>query len=76
MTALRYTILPVLAVLFSAIVAVLRRPGPAFTRAVRHLAAGVVIVPAAVEILPWVMQWLSAGARACSPCCRSSRRRI
>ena len=55
MTALPYTILPVLAVLLGAIIAVLRRPGPAFTSAVQHLAAGVVFAAAAVEILPQVM---------------------
>lgn len=62
MTALPYTILPVLAVLLGAIVAVLRRPGPAFTSAVQHLAAGVVFAAAAVEILPQVMHGGSPAA--------------
>jgi len=55
MTALAYTVIPVLAVLFGAIVAVWRRPGPRLTSAIQHLAAGVVFAAAATEILPDVM---------------------
>jgi ZIP family zinc transporter len=55
MSALPFTIFPVLAVLIGAIVSVLHKPGPALTSAVQHLAAGVVFAAAAVEILPQVM---------------------
>ncbi len=55
MTALPYTIMPVMAVFIGAIVAVVRRPGAALTSAIQHLAAGVVFAAAAVEILPQVM---------------------
>jgi ZIP family zinc transporter len=55
MTALAYTIIPVLAVLIGAIFAVWRRPGPKLTSAIQHLAAGVVFAAAATEILPDVM---------------------
>ncbi len=59
MTALPYTIMPVLAVLVGAIVAVVRKPGPALTSAIQHLAAGVVFAAAAVEILPQVLHGAS-----------------
>lgn len=55
MTALAYTIIPVLAVLIGAIVAAWRRPRPKLTSAIQHLAAGVVFAAAATEILPDVM---------------------
>ena len=55
MTVLAYTIIPVLAVLIGAIIAVWRRPGPKLTSAIQHLAAGVVFAAAATEILPDVM---------------------
>jgi ZIP family zinc transporter len=55
MTALAYTIIPVLAVLIGATITVWRRPGPKLTSAIQHLAAGVVFAAAATEILPDVM---------------------
>ena len=55
MVALTYTVFPLIAVLFGAIVAVLRPPGPALSSAIQHLAAGVVFAAAAAEILPQVV---------------------
>jgi len=55
MLALTYTVFPLLAVLVGAVAAVLRRPGPAVTSAIQHLAAGVVFAAAATEILPQVI---------------------
>jgi zinc transporter, ZIP family len=55
MTALAYTAIPVLAIVIGAILTALRRPGPALTSAIQHLAAGVVFAAAAAEILPQVM---------------------
>lgn len=55
MRAIAFTIIPVLAVLIGAIIAVWRRPGPKLTSAIQHLAAGVVFAAAATEILPDVM---------------------
>lgn len=55
MLALTYTIIPLVAIVLGAIVAVLRPPGPGLTSAVQHLAAGVVFAAAATEILPQVM---------------------
>lgn len=54
MLALTYTIIPALAVVLGAIVSILRKPGPSFTSAMQHLAAGVVFAAAATEILPQV----------------------
>lgn len=62
MLALAYTIIPVIAVVLGAIVAVVRRPGPAFTSAMQHLAAGVVFAAAATEILPQVKHEASPAA--------------
>ena len=55
MTALLYTTIPLLAVIMGAIIAVWRKPSPAVTSAIQHLAAGVVFAAAAAEILPQVM---------------------
>ncbi|URW75863.1 transporter [Sphingomonas donggukensis] len=55
MTALGYTFIPVVAIVIGAILTALRRPGPALTSAIQHLAAGVVFAAAATEILPQVM---------------------
>lgn len=55
MRAIAFTIIPVLAVLIGAIIAVWRRPGPKLTSAIQHLAAGVVFAAAATEILPDVV---------------------
>lgn len=52
MLALAYTLIPTLAVVLGAIVATVRKPGPTFTSAMQHLAAGVVFAAAATEILP------------------------
>ncbi|TPG15778.1 transporter [Sphingomonas koreensis] len=60
MTAFYYTLIPVLAVLLGAIATAIRRPGPAMTSAIQHLAAGVVFAAAATEILPDVMHSGSA----------------
>jgi ZIP family zinc transporter len=60
MSAITYTIIPVLAVLLGAVVAVWRRPGPALVSAIQHLAAGVVFAAAATEILPDVKHQGSA----------------
>jgi ZIP family zinc transporter len=57
-----YTLIPVVAVLIGAIVAVLRKPGPALISAIQHLAAGVVFAAAAVEILPQIMHTASVPA--------------
>jgi ZIP family zinc transporter len=62
MLALTYTIIPVIAVILGAIVAVMRRPGSAFTSAMQHLAAGVVFAAAATEILPQVKHEASPAA--------------
>jgi ZIP family zinc transporter len=58
-SALTYTIMPLAAIFIGAVVAVLRRPGPALTSAIQHLAAGVVFAAAAVEILPQEMHGAS-----------------
>lgn len=60
MNVIAYTIMPVLAALIGAIVAVWRRPGPALVGAIQHLAAGVVFAAAATEILPDVKHQGSA----------------
>ena len=52
MQALLYTLVPLVAVIAGAAYASWRRPGPAFTAGVQHLAAGVVFAAAAGEILP------------------------
>src|SRR4029077_2183742 len=57
MTALSYTIIPVIAVMLGAIAAAWRRPGPGLTSAIQHLAAGVVFAAAASEILPEVKHY-------------------
>lgn len=55
MEAIKFTLIPVAAVLLGAVLAVTRAPGRAFVSAMQHLAAGVVFGAAAVEILPQVM---------------------
>lgn len=50
-----YTLLPVLAAVLAAAVAVNVRPGPVVVSAIQHFAAGVVFAAAAGEILPDVM---------------------
>jgi ZIP family zinc transporter len=52
--AVLYTLIPLLAVVVGAILAVLKRPGESFVSAMQHLAAGVVFAAAATEILPQI----------------------
>lgn len=47
-----YTLIPVAAMILGAAVTIWRRPGPAMTSGVQHLAAGVVFAAAAGELLP------------------------
>ena len=62
MQAIIFTLIPVVAVLIGALVAVARRPSDTFVSAMQHLAAGVVFGAAAVEILPQVMHQGSPAA--------------
>lgn len=62
MTALTYTLIPVLAVVLGSMLALVRPPGAAFTSAVQHLAAGVVFAAAATEILPQVLHGTAPAA--------------
>lgn len=55
MNAISFTLIPVVAVLAGAVLAVTWRPRDALVSAMQHLAAGVVFGAAAVEILPQVM---------------------
>jgi ZIP family zinc transporter len=54
-TALAYTLIPVLAALLGAAAAIFFRPGPVLLSAIQHFAAGVVFAAAAGEILPDVV---------------------
>lgn len=53
-SALDYTLIPVTAAVFGAIVAAYIRPGPIVASAIQHFAAGVVFAAAAGEVLPSV----------------------
>lgn len=55
MTALAFTIIPVLTTIFGAVIALWRAPGPLFQSSVQHLAAGVVFATAAAELLPDIL---------------------
>ncbi|MBR1090854.1 transporter [Bradyrhizobium manausense] len=57
-----YTLIPALAVVLGAAVAVWRRPSPAFAGAIQHFAAGVVFAAAAGELLPDIKHRQSAWA--------------
>ena len=57
-----YTLIPALAVVLGAAVAVWRRPSPAFAGAIQHFAAGVVFAAAASELLPDIKHRQSAWA--------------
>lgn len=57
-----YTLIPALAVVLGAAVAVWRRPSPAFASAIQHFAAGVVFAAAAGELLPDIKHRQSAWA--------------
>lgn len=59
---LLFTLVPVLATALGAALAAWRRPGPALTSAIQHLAAGVVFAAAAAEILPDVVHGGSIAA--------------
>lgn len=54
MKALEYTLVPTLALVAGAILAVFRRPGANFTSTMQHLAAGLIFAATAIEILPQV----------------------
>lgn len=54
MSAILYTLIPLVAVVVGAALSVVRRPSPAFVSAMQHLAAGVVFAAAASEILPQI----------------------
>ena len=62
MNALPYTLIPVLAVLVGAAVALIRKPDAALVSGMQHLAAGVVFAAAATEVLPPVLHGASAWA--------------
>ena len=57
-----YTLIPAVAVMLGAAVAVWRRPSPAFGSAIQHFAAGVVFAAAAGELLPDIKHRQSAWA--------------
>ena len=57
-----YTLIPAVAVVLGAAVAVWRRPSPAFASAIQHFAAGVVFAAAAGELLPDIKHRQSAWA--------------
>ena len=57
-----YTLIPALAVVLGAALAVWRRPSPAFAGAIQHFAAGVVFAAAASELLPDIKHRQSAWA--------------
>lgn len=54
MAAFDYTLIPVAAAIFGALVAAYIRPGPIVASAIQHFAAGVVFAAAAGEVLPSV----------------------
>jgi ZIP family zinc transporter len=54
-SAWAYTLIPAVAAVLGAVVAVNARPGPTLVSAIQHFAAGVVFAAAAGEILPDVM---------------------
>jgi ZIP family zinc transporter len=55
-TILLYSLLPAAVMIFGAVVAVLRPPGPALRSAILHFAAGVVFSVVAVELLPDIVR--------------------
>lgn len=55
MTALAFTIIPVVTTILGAMIALWRVPGPLFQSSVQHLAAGVVFATAAAELLPDIL---------------------
>jgi ZIP family zinc transporter len=62
MSAIFYTLIPLVAVLVGAILSTARRPGAGFVSAMQHLAAGVVFAAAATEILPQIKHDASPAA--------------
>ena len=55
MAALKFSLIPMIAIMIGALVAGWRTPGDKLVAAMQHLAAGVVFAAAATEILPMVM---------------------
>lgn len=55
MAALKFSLIPTLAIIIGALIAGWRTPGAKLVSAMQHLAAGVVFAAAATEILPIVM---------------------
>lgn len=60
LSALAYTLIPVLAAVGGGVYAAFRRPGPGVISAVQHFAAGIVFAAAASELLPDLMHRKSA----------------
>lgn len=55
MAALKFSLIPMIAIIFGALIAGWRTPGEKLVAAMQHLAAGVVFAAAATEILPLVL---------------------
>ena len=55
MAALKFSLIPMIAIMIGALIAGWRTPGEKLVAAMQHLAAGVVFAAAATEILPMVM---------------------
>src|SRR3546814_12311140 len=55
MAALKFSLIPMIAIVIGALIAGWRTPGEKLVAAMQHLAAGVVFAAAATEILPLVM---------------------
>lgn len=55
MAALKFSLIPMIAIMIGALIAGWRAPGEKLVAAMQHLAAGVVFAAAATEILPMVM---------------------
>src|SRR5450432_3741124 len=56
LSVLLYSLIPVVAALLGAILAVIRQPGAALRSAIQHFAAGVVFSVVAVELLPDIVR--------------------
>jgi zinc transporter, ZIP family len=75
MAALKFALIPMIAIMIGALLAGWRTPGERLVAAMQHLAAGVVFAAAATEILPLVMHGGSPAARCCIADRRCDRRR-
>jgi zinc transporter, ZIP family len=62
MAALKFSLIPMMAIIIGALIAGWRTPGEKLVAAMQHLAAGVVFAAAATEILPLVMHGGSPSA--------------